>query len=81
MVPGLFVVWTDIERPSTCKNIPFKYSKGIRYLPVNTQSQGAIYLESGLLIGLVVVVSALLMYSFFYTIKKGYSKKWDEEDS
>lgn len=38
-------------------------------------------LESGLLIGLVVIVSALLMYSFFYAIKKGYSKKWDEEDS
>lgn len=38
------------------------------------------HLEIGLLIGLIAVVSGVLICSFFYAIKKGYSKKWDEED-
>lgn len=37
-------------------------------------------MESALLIGLVAAVSGILIFSFFYVIKKGYSKKWDEDE-
>lgn len=26
-----------------------------------------------------IIISVLLIYPMFYTIKKGYSRKWDEE--
>ncbi|MBB3127409.1 hypothetical protein FHS19_002063 [Paenibacillus rhizosphaerae] len=33
----------------------------------------------GMTIALIVILSAILIYSFIYVIQKGYSRKWDEE--
>ena len=33
----------------------------------------------GSTIVVAVIMSAALIYSFIYVIKKGYSRKWDEE--
>ncbi|MGF7049182.1 hypothetical protein J2T13_003690 [Paenibacillus sp. DS2015] len=34
----------------------------------------------GVTIFLVVLMSVILIFSFFYVTKKGYSRKWDEEE-
>ncbi|SIQ37794.1 hypothetical protein SAMN05421578_101493 [Paenibacillus macquariensis] len=34
----------------------------------------------GVTIVLGVIITAVLIYSFFYVTKKGYSRKWDEEE-
>jgi hypothetical protein len=34
----------------------------------------------GITIAAAVVIAVLLIASMFYTTKKGYSRKWDEEE-
>ncbi|KHF36654.1 hypothetical protein NYE48_18655 [Paenibacillus sp. FSL M7-1455] len=37
------------------------------------------HMGMGFTIFLCAVMSAVLIYSFIYVTKKGYSRKWDEE--
>jgi len=46
---------------------------------VHIHHKGAKYLmKATIVIG--VIMTAVLIYSFFYVTKKGYSRKWDEEE-
>jgi hypothetical protein len=34
----------------------------------------------GVTIVIGVIMTAILIYSFYYVTKKGYSRKWDDDD-
>ena len=34
----------------------------------------------GITIAIVIIMSIVLIYSFYYVTKMGYSRKWDEDE-